>query len=241
MNKNSRLQKPLRGGRNAAQTRQALIEAATDLFGTRGFDASPIRDIASAADVNIAAIGYHFGGKEGLRRACAEHAADFILSLARRGFAGMREGPGAKTSPDEARRDLGEFVGTIVRGMIVEPRAERIVRFLLREIANPSDSFQIIYSSVIEPTHMRLCRIWASVTGEDAESETVKLGVFAVMGQAVYFRIGTAIVARRMGWNGYGEHQARQIAAEIVANLNSALERHSRSADRNRQGREGSR
>ena len=57
---------------NDAGTREALIRAGLDLFGRHGFEASSIREIAQAAGVNSAGIAYHFGGKDGLRQACAE-------------------------------------------------------------------------------------------------------------------------------------------------------------------------
>ena len=49
-------------------TRTRLLDAAAPLFARDGFDAVSIRDIAGAADVNVAAVNYHFQGKENLYR-----------------------------------------------------------------------------------------------------------------------------------------------------------------------------
>jgi AcrR family transcriptional regulator len=49
-------------------TRQALLDHATDAFAENGFDRASVREITQRADVNQAAINYHFGGKEGLYR-----------------------------------------------------------------------------------------------------------------------------------------------------------------------------
>ena len=46
--------------------REHIINTAIQLFATRGFEGSSIRDIAAAAGVNIAMINYYFGSKEGL-------------------------------------------------------------------------------------------------------------------------------------------------------------------------------
>ncbi len=56
-------------------TRAALIEAGLKLFGTHGYDAVSTRQIADAAEANIGSIAYHFGGKPGLRLACAQFVA----------------------------------------------------------------------------------------------------------------------------------------------------------------------
>ena len=53
-------------------TRLDLIEAGILLFGQKGFSATSVRELAALAGANIAAIAYHFGGKEELRLACAE-------------------------------------------------------------------------------------------------------------------------------------------------------------------------
>jgi len=43
-----------------------IIEAAEKLFATKGFNGTSVRDIAEAADVNLAMISYYFGSKEKL-------------------------------------------------------------------------------------------------------------------------------------------------------------------------------
>ncbi|GAE25830.1 transcriptional regulator [Halalkalibacter wakoensis JCM 9140] len=43
-----------------------IIDAAVRLFYTQGFDGTSVRDIASKANVNVALVSYHFGGKKGL-------------------------------------------------------------------------------------------------------------------------------------------------------------------------------
>jgi AcrR family transcriptional regulator len=50
-------------------TKARIIETATRLFSEHGFDAVSMRDIAVDANVNGAAVNYHFGSKEQLIRA----------------------------------------------------------------------------------------------------------------------------------------------------------------------------
>lgn len=52
--------------RDAAGTRERLLDAAEALFAERGYHAVSMRDIAGRAKVNLAAAGYHFGSKENL-------------------------------------------------------------------------------------------------------------------------------------------------------------------------------
>jgi AcrR family transcriptional regulator len=48
--------------RDAAASKQALLEAARSLFGQRGFKSTTIRDIGERAGVDAALIARYFGG-----------------------------------------------------------------------------------------------------------------------------------------------------------------------------------
>ena len=50
-------------------TKDRLLDAAEELFSNRGIDATSLRAVTSAAEVNLASVNYHFGSKEGLVRA----------------------------------------------------------------------------------------------------------------------------------------------------------------------------
>jgi AcrR family transcriptional regulator len=52
--------------RDAAASKQALLEAARSLFGQRGFKSTTIRDIGERAGVDAALIARYFGGKADL-------------------------------------------------------------------------------------------------------------------------------------------------------------------------------
>jgi AcrR family transcriptional regulator len=54
------------GERGPAVTREKLLDAAEALFMEHGFEATSLRAITAAADVNLAAVNYHFGSKEEL-------------------------------------------------------------------------------------------------------------------------------------------------------------------------------
>lgn len=49
-------------------TQERLLDAAEQLFAAKGFDGVSIRELAAAADVNVAAVNYHFQGKDNLFR-----------------------------------------------------------------------------------------------------------------------------------------------------------------------------
>lgn len=62
-------------------TRARIVRTAGRLFARKGIDAVPVREITLAAQVNTAAIHYHFGSKQGLVKAIVE---DWAAELAGR-------------------------------------------------------------------------------------------------------------------------------------------------------------
>lgn len=61
--------------------RDKLIQAAIVKFGRDGFDAVGTREIAADVGTNMSSITYHFGGKEGLYLAAAEHIFDSLQQV----------------------------------------------------------------------------------------------------------------------------------------------------------------
>ncbi|MDT5028660.1 MAG: hypothetical protein QOE61_5086 [Micromonosporaceae bacterium] len=62
--------------RDAAGTRQLLLDAARRRFASDGYTATTVRDIADDAGVNVALINRYFTSKEGLFGACLVGAVD---------------------------------------------------------------------------------------------------------------------------------------------------------------------
>lgn len=62
-------------------TRDAILAAARELFGEKGYDGASLRAIARRADVDPALIGHFFGGKQGVFLAATEFpvAPDDVL------------------------------------------------------------------------------------------------------------------------------------------------------------------
>lgn len=63
------------------QARAILLAAAKPLFATKGLSGTGIREISKSAKLNSSLISYHFGGKEGLYRACIEDIAKQVLKM----------------------------------------------------------------------------------------------------------------------------------------------------------------
>jgi AcrR family transcriptional regulator len=68
----------------ALETSQRILDAAELLFVEHGFAGTSMRQITSAAGVNIAAVNYYFGSKDGLFQAVFERRAEPFAQLSTR-------------------------------------------------------------------------------------------------------------------------------------------------------------
>jgi AcrR family transcriptional regulator len=84
--------------KQSKDTRSRILDVAEELFGEQGFDRVSIRDITKQAGVNLAAIHYHFGGKEDLISAIFQRRV-FPVNEARLAALNALEAAAKKTNP----------------------------------------------------------------------------------------------------------------------------------------------
>ena len=197
--------------------RKALIDAALALFGDKGFDATTTRELAAMAGVNIALIAYHFGGKDGLRIACGQEIGRRIATVV-----GTPRPPQNLTSAS-ALDQLEFIVRAISTFMHTAPEAQKMVSFMIPELIRGGPVLDAIYDTFISPKHAELCALWSIASGQDADSDKVRLSIFALIGQIAYFRLAKPVVLKKMGWDDIGPDEARQIGDLIATNLRTLL------------------
>jgi AcrR family transcriptional regulator len=215
-----RTQNP-RGDRGDA-TREKLLSASVDVFGRYGFDGATTRKLADAAGVNLQAIPYYFGGKEGLYIATAEYIGAAISSH----VSGLRERArtrlaerGGKLSADEARGLLTEIVETMA-ALFVSRESESWARFLIREQMEPTEAFARVYGSVMKPMLDVVGKLVAILLGEDPDSQHVRLRTLSLLGGVMVFRMANAAARAQLDWKTIGPREVeavRGLARELVA------------------------
>jgi len=206
--------------------RLRLLEAAIAVFGRHGFDGASTRMLASAAGVNLQAIPYHFGGKEGLYLAAADHIGMKIEAhvgpTAMKIRARLAAQPSGTPLPaDEVRPLLAEMLETAARLMVGEESAA-FARFIVSEQMEPTAAFERLYGKVMSPLLETARQLVGALIGANPESETVRLRTIATLGQILVLRVAHAAVMRQLRWTSVGADEFAAIKAmigEIVASL----------------------
>ena len=70
------VRKALAAEATSADTKTRILDAAERLFVEHGFEATSLRQLTTAAGVNLAAVNYHFGSKEELFQAVLTRRLD---------------------------------------------------------------------------------------------------------------------------------------------------------------------
>src|SRR5205814_4008709 len=112
------------------RTRTAILAAAERLYADRGFGDVTLRDIVAAADVNLAAVNYHFGSKDEL---IAELFVTRSLALNRERLSELRAAEEVRGGRAPIEAVLRALVGPTLRGCL-GPNNERstAARFMIR-------------------------------------------------------------------------------------------------------------
>jgi len=114
-------------------TRQKLLDAAENLFADNGLEAVSIRDIATEAEVNVAAVNYHFQGKdklyqEVLRQVMNRKQTRYVEALNQK----MANGPA------DLEHQLQTFYRTHFEDTLKHRSGGNFLKLLVREIHHGS-------------------------------------------------------------------------------------------------------
>jgi AcrR family transcriptional regulator len=136
----SRSQRPTRSTsgrvrpRNAGATKQALLDAAQELFGQHGFDGTTIREISERAGVDHALIARYYGSKADLYIAALVAEVQGVqMPLAYEGLKDMAEG--LVTRMDD--HGLGPVMQALIRTDPTDPVHKAARAHVVRRLVDP--------------------------------------------------------------------------------------------------------
>jgi AcrR family transcriptional regulator len=162
----------------AADTRGRLLDAATVEFAERGFGGARIREIVARAGTNLAAINYHFGGKEPLYAAVLEHHAHRAITAHPTHLAA-----GFAELPPERRLEL--FIRGLLMRVLDDDPGAMFARLIAREILDPTPALDHLANAFVRPQAQALCEIIAEITGERPASAAVCRCTMSIVGQCM--------------------------------------------------------
>lgn len=167
---------------HGSSTRQRLLHTGLRLFAQHGYAKTSIRTIAKDAEVNVAAISYHFGDKAGLYKAAF---LEPFWSEARPGE------PAAEQTLRETLRMLFEgFVEPLKHGDL----ARLSLKLHCREMLEPTGLWDVEIACGIAPVHRTLVAALRNHLGlKRVDDELQRLAV-CIAGLGVHLHVDQDVI-----------------------------------------------
>ena len=193
-------------------TRQRLIDAGLEIFGTYNLEGATTRQLAELAGVNQAAIPYYFGGKEGLYFAVIEHlfSANFAV-IGPVVIALQGELASKKPTRDEALALLKKLLNTMLERILARKASSTWARIIMREQMQPTQAFSLIYEKGIRRVHEAVAMLLAIILEKKPTDRRVILRSHMVVGQILIFLAGRETIRRRLNLTGYTDEEVKEI------------------------------
>lgn len=178
--------------RDGEASRERILHTALRLFALQGFKNTSTRDIAKAAQVNIASLNYYFGDKAGLYRATFSS----LGRPAHRQALAQHDTKGFSRPGIPLAQAMHEFVSEILQPLALGEMFLWGMRLLYREMVEPTGMWQEELDKNIKPVHAAmqrlLCREFDRLR-PDADIERLS---HAIIGMAVHVIIGYDVITQ---------------------------------------------
>ncbi|MBE0617986.1 MAG: CerR family C-terminal domain-containing protein [Proteobacteria bacterium] len=157
-------------------TRERILAAARRCFAEKGFRATTVAEICRGAQANIAAVNYHFGGKEALYREAWQSAHQATIE------AFPPAGGATADAPPEAR------LRGRIRGMLQRTLSEDGLEFRImgHEMANPTGLLEQVLQDAVGPLLEALEAIIQELLGGHAGPDRLRQCAASVIGPCLY-------------------------------------------------------
>ncbi len=188
------------GYRKGDETRRRILEAALAAFGTHGFKGATTRQIADAAAVNLPALKYYFGGKEGLYLACAEEIVGRYRERMLGPISAVQDALPPGADPAQARAALKRVVGALAELLVGTREAEVWSTFVLREMTEQGPAFAVLYEQVWGPGVDLIAHLISRTLGETAPSEAARIEALLLLSSISTFGIVRPVALRYLDW-----------------------------------------
>lgn len=172
----------------AADIPRRLIAAASEMFARHGYAGTRLREIVRTASVDLSAVNFYFGGKEGLYAATLKQLAE-----ARPTTASTTSLPATGQQAEDA---LYRHVLGILRRFVEGESTSPLGRILAHESMNPTECFDQLITDIVRPELERLGAIVKRLAGAGADDALVARIAMSVMGQCLFYLFARGAIDR---------------------------------------------
>jgi len=175
--------------------RERLLDEAEALFAEKGYNAVTVREIIAAADCNVASINYYFGNKKNLY---LEVFRDRWIPRARRVHEYFRHLLAAQR-PSSLTAVVKSLALAFLEGPLSDEERRRHHQLIAREMAQPSEAFDLVAEQVTRPFFQKLAELLRPFMSPELTGEQVMLNILCIFSMVLYFNFARVAVSRLTG------------------------------------------
>jgi AcrR family transcriptional regulator len=163
--------------KDGVETRERLLDAACRVFAAKGFKDTSIAEICEHAGANVAAVNYHFGGKDALYTEVWRDTFETFMQ------AYPLDGGLPADAPPEDR--LFARIHALLQRVFDDGRVGQCFRIGLRELVNPSAALENTKRELIGPHRQRTQALVRELLGPGASDEDVLFCEVSIVNQCL--------------------------------------------------------
>jgi AcrR family transcriptional regulator len=211
----------LRAVKPPHETRTRILDAAEELFMQHGFEGTSMRLLTTRAEVNLAAVNYHFGSKDALIEALFRRRLDPMNAARIAALEKLETEAAGRALAAEAI--IRAFVGESLR-MIEDAKGggRNFIRLLGRTYTEPAKSIRALLGQMYAPTIERYRAALERALPQMAREELVWRMHF-MFGTLSYTLAATDAVQLIAGAKPEDRHDARLLEDRLTAFLAAGL------------------
>lgn len=199
-----------------ADAKTRLLTVAERLFAERGFSCTSIRDLATEANVNIAAVNYHFHSKEELYLETLRYAMRRSKDLTPR-FVRILDAARRAGTPAAARRGIVQFITTFITHLYGRPgETDYSPALMSHEMVHPTGALDIVVREFIQPRYEILTALIRLARPDLKDDDAVALHALSIAGQCLHLHFCRPVALQLAGERRLTPRLVRQIARHVA-------------------------
>ncbi|MCP4575100.1 MAG: CerR family C-terminal domain-containing protein [Deltaproteobacteria bacterium] len=175
--------------------RERILDEAEALFAERGYYAVTVREITQAAHCNLASVNYHFGNKQNLYlevfRCLWKPRAKRVVAR----FEGMLAAQGELT----LQGIVFAVAEAFIKGPLSDDERLRHHRLMVREMARPTEAFEMVVGDVIGPFQRKLAELIRPFMAREMGQVALLLHAQSIISMVIHFNFARNPVIRITG------------------------------------------
>lgn len=190
------------------ETRKRILEAAAVVFAEHGFAATTIRIICSRAQVNLAAVNYHFGNKEGLYR----EVLRYVRQCAYDRYP-LTYGLTDDATPEQR---LHAFIRSFLLRTSGDVPNLGFGTLIMRELVEPTTALDMLVDEGIRSMFGHLVAIVRAIVGDQVEDDVVLACARSIISQCLFYLFSRPVISRMAPEQKFDHEDIEMISKQIM-------------------------